>query len=1063
VGNAVLAQDWETTKAEQAKQLAEKIVRNAVLAQDWEKARKGLEQGDRGSGMFSTLIRGFNGTDTGGLRLTDPLDVLKLVDIAPKKLQHADGLGQVFRHGLGRSTDAVEQKRWKQLLLAHFRDTPPGENRDVGVALLIGADLLEEALQLLPELRTSKATVPAQILEQFSARLVARAIPTTTRRRRPMRMDARPPSFPDDWDNRDPTTGDAGAWDTAWRFQQEILDTPGLAKEHRISALDRSLQLIHHVADETTGKHRLQALVRRHPQGRERILERWLDMVNAVPSETPPNALATRLRGMFPPELAGGQHTPENDLRLPMALAQLDLESNQPDHAVGLIKEITSRGYPDKAAQLADQLLLAWTSRRRASDAGGRRALLAQFKAFVDQFPPRLLSERYLTYSFERLVTPAMARAVRALGPQQMREWEPPDPPTVYAVEDIEAAFGAIASVDAKLLQQVAANIEGQWARAGGDERVYQGMSGPGVVPPGVARKYKVLTAFFALDQLLEQICARKPNWRVLQVHARLLATCHASFGNQPDVVEGALKASSKGGRRGAAVMADVQQRLFAKLRLAAQSYRAECQADVTPEVQDQLYLDWFNAAIGDLTHPTPTPAKHVPAKPFQEIRAALEDLPAGVRVRCVERLATELERRLPAAQHRYTFVKWALAVANTPELHRRFEYYEKLRGRVRFRARLDGDPRVGANRPFGVFLAVLQTAESYQELGAFETPVGSANIFQANYLEQGELNGNFFVVDVKFHDWPLQARPGEGADQGWFVYPLGYVVLKAKDTAPREIAPLQFDVSLPDFRVGAAGSPQFSDRRQNLVTLPLTSDTVPIHAGEFSPRPVSNPRLRQTLVRALNGDLSLKVKATGHGVLAEDVGAWFDLDQLPGLRGQPGLSRSTFAALNAVSGRPDAECVWTLPLDRSRALRQGQFNFPAIKASGVDPGEWYWQPKLKPDRLDEPQVVVEDPRSHLWLWGSVLLAAVALGACVWGVRRFARRRSPETSDSEPAGAVDSFRLIGWLRQLESPPWEVIARLENSFLGVAVPPVTQEELRQIYRRYAGTLRDGIRA
>src|SRR5262249_24774465 len=149
-----------------------------------------------------------------------------------------------------------------------------------------------------------------------------------------------------------------------------------------------------------------------------------------------------------PTELAGGEHTPENDLRLLMALAQLELESNQPDRAIGLIKTIRSRGYPDQAALLADRTLLAWTSRRHTSDAARRQAVLTEFKAFIDQFPPRLLSEAYLARSFEQIVTPAMPQAAQAIDRQQPGRWESPDPPTVYTVEDIEAAFGKIATVD---------------------------------------------------------------------------------------------------------------------------------------------------------------------------------------------------------------------------------------------------------------------------------------------------------------------------------------------------------------------------------------------------------------------------------------------------------------------------------------------------------------------------------------------------------------------------------------------------------------------------------------
>jgi hypothetical protein len=1031
-------------------------LRNAVIVQDWKQVRADLAQAEDAKKTFGELIRSFHGGQPGSsgtaplyfdsrqlllsqpvLRLTAPLDVVELARLAPSELtsEEAHALGQVFRHALGRFSDAAEQNRWKQLLLNRLKElqAEKAQTRYRLLGLLIGADLLEEAVRLMPELQTNKAAVPEGLLEQFGQQLLHQVALADS--------DPRPGN---------PTRVDPEKWEAAWQFYQELLADSRFQGERKMSALRSSLQLLQKAADEEMGTDRFQTLVDQRPQDRERILQLWLEIVNPVSPQQIRTDTVKLLR-MLPERLVRGPHSPESELRLPLVLTELYLERSQPEQAVKYLNELSSKGYPDAASQLAGITLQSWASRHQTGEPGQRPTILTQFKTFISQFPPGILREESIARSFQQLISLAKPFPVEA----KSQSSGLPDPLTVFTVEDIEVAFGDIASMNPKLLQCVAANLIERWTEAGGEEQRTPRSS--------LQRKYNVLTAFFAIDKLLEQLCSRKANWRLFQTHAQLLATCFDTFGNQPDAVEAALRLHDpKDNRHGAAMLSDIHHRLFARFRQAADSYRDECRTAATPESHVPLYTRWFNAAVRDQTQSIPTLSKRIPSSQFQEIRAALNDLPPAVRRPCLEQFATEVVTQINylSEEKRYTYVKWASTVASAPDLKRRYDYYERLRGQVKFRVWLDGDFRVGGDRPFGLFLSVLQTAESLQELGAFQTPIGTAKLFQMNYLDQGEVSGNFFAVDLKFHEWPLQAHPGEGADQGWLVYPLGYVVLKAKDSAPRDIPPLQFDVSLPDLLpIGTGTRPP--PRVRNQVILPLTSEPVAIDAGTAVLRPVSNPHLTQTLVQAFDGRLSLVVAATGNGVLSEDVRAWLDLDDIDWLQGQPSLSRNSYTQLDAGSGRPSAECTWTLPLDRARALHGGRFDFPTAKVGGAAPGEWHWSHDLKPsDPLKEPWVVVDELPSRFWPWGGLAGAAVVLGLGAWCGWRWLHKRPPIDIKSRPAEAVDTFKLIGWLRQLEAPPWEAIARLEKYFFEENSPPATDPELQRFYSRYAEAFRSG---
>ena len=103
---------------------------------------------------------------------------------------------------------------------------------------------------------------------------------------------------------------------------------------------------------------------------------------------------------------------------------------------------------------------------------------------------------------------------------------------------------------------------------------------------------------------------------------------------------------------------------------------------------------------------------------------------------------------------------------------------------------------------------------------------------------------------------------------------------------------------------------------------------------------------------------------------------------------------------------------------------------------------------------------MVDELPSRFWPWGGLAGAAVVLGLGAWCGWRWLLKRPPIDIKSRPAEAVDTFKLIGWLRQLEAPPWEAIARLEKYFFEENSPPATDPELQRFYSRYAEAFRSG---
>lgn len=587
----------------------------------------------------------------------------------------------------------------------------------------------------------------------------------------------------------------------------------------------------------------------------------------------------------------------------------------------------------------------------------------------------------------------------------------------VYRTEAIEATFGPLAEMDLAILAELAQTMRHRLAVQWRKPNVQQQSNTQRTdaqIDAEVEKGYQLVSS------LIQAGLKREPeNWR--------LTLADAATGFDWGEFRYGQKVSL-------AVYTQMRNRAFEQFANASKLYGVQLEGKNQRSDDVRIYRQWLNAHLGASDQGQVTRQQDPDAKNLQTIREAILALPgeAGREHRdLMARRITDETKTVPAHM-KPTYMKAALAiVGDSPDAGKileAVEYYAGLFDELELSLRVDGNPVVGHEQPFGAFLTLRHTADIEREsAGGFSKYLrndaqgnqyyfgGTPPVDQRDLLEKNlrqKLGEGFEILSITFHDPKVQSM-GYGRE-GWRETPLAYLLLKPKDASVDRLPAVQLNMD-------------FNDREGNVV-LPVASAVQLIDArGETAPKPpAENIQITQVLdERALReGKLSLEVKAICTGLppkfeeLFDFTPADFEIRERSdsGITVQRLNSEQTKLAANAErvwlfqlthsgKGGKDREPVFQFPVPKSSTARVTYKRYqdadlvetsPVVKLAGLSGGHW----------------------SKVW-WGA--LGAILL-VLMGSASIFFRRRKAKAPSSAPSyvapTVVTPFSTLQFLRSI---------------------------------------------
>lgn len=699
---------------------------------------------------------------------------------------------------------------------------------------------------------------------------------------------------------------------------------------------------------------------------------------------------------------------------LAYATAQLYLKVNEEDNAFPHL-EALARTHPERGKQLAQEFLRTWISNHDPNAARSRTSRYVFMYGFEERREAIPLTRSKQERNLQELAQ--WVQRLRALPIQDLDEGllveaftKAHSTAEVYRLATIEKVFGAMDALQPKtlagLLEQMRINLGGVWRRADVQENAKTKRNQKDI-------EREVLAGYETAGEVVTRALAQHADqWALLSVQAALWHD-ENNFRHEVD------KSADFAPKRVEALSA------FAH---AAERYAAVAKDLPENEQTTQAYETWFYAALGasDLGALSDENAL-MPGEPAK-IRAAILALPGELAERHMGLFANSLFTRLsavkPTVKFRYLRAGFDIVGDHKRafEARRVFDYYNDLVTEVKLVAKIDGDDRVGHERPFGVRVDLEHTREIERESGGFGKYLQNQNSqrFAFNYGRPLEdyrdkfqeaasqaLREHFDVLSITFNDESVRSKAGDR--YGWRVTPYAYLLLKARGAQIDTLPSLRLDLDFLD--------------TSGYAVLPIESPAVPLDATTTAdaPRPYAALEVTQILDerQADQGKLTLEVKATGQGLVPDFdsiltfAPEGFDVVK----RDDPGVSVSKFCD-DQVNIGSDRTFVLTL---RAKAGQEPtRFRFASARSDDT---------KLVFQRYADADIVSATPELILdahygrrtFPWGWVVAAGAAVAAFTWLLllARARRRRQVVTGPFQVPEPATPFAVLQVLRAIE--------------------------------------------
>lgn len=560
--------------------------------------------------------------------------------------------------------------------------------------------------------------------------------------------------------------------------------------------------------------------------------------------------------------------------RATKACISISMMADELDMSLAFLRDGIKRS-PDQGIPIADHFLKAWEQRLNPkTEEDDNRFMFYFYREYLPSAPltrgrqrrnlDRLhaLMQTLADIGIEPRSLPSIASAFKACHSKT----------EVYSKEEIVNVFGPLdkipSATSAALAETMSASLNGDWRN-----RAAQRDTGTKRSDSEIAAL--VDKGYGLALELVDCALAREPDsWRYSATKAGL-AFDRMQFRNVQQKMD-------------AAKQNEYRQAAFTAFNEAASRYAKALQSGEERE-DIRIYLRWFGAALGTpelnflRVDEMPTEGS-MQDDQIDLIRKSIAALPPDCSFRHLSDFAREMSNAVTRSdpEIKPRLIKHALRVIGDhpagASLRALAELYRDLvKDELKLRITIDGDDRVGVNRPFGILVSLRFTNAVDRETGGFSKYLQN-NVWgrvgrqyrEINYRDELQkqietaLGKNFTIESTGFFDpfMPPRGVTEEGQD-GWLEKPLAYIILTRKDPTIDRMPQISIDM-------------QFEDQT-GPVTLALPSNTPALATGDaHADRPVLDLTVAQIVdVRdAIAGDkdrsIKLEVQARGKGVSAD-------------------------------------------------------------------------------------------------------------------------------------------------------------------------------------------------
>ncbi len=699
-------------------------------------------------------------------------------------------------------------------------------------------------------------------------------------------------------------------------------------------------------------------------------------------------------------------------------MAQLYLKVSEQDLALPFIEKLAAT-HPKKAEALVDEFLVVWTKNHNPNSDQRRTnsyMYMYGFESRAESIP--------LTRSKQDRNLNELAEIVGRLSKLVEKDLDDKllvdafvtchSTAEVYQLDEIEKIFGRVGSVKPETIAEIATRMRTNLATMWRDAKLQQDKK--------TKRKKKeieqeVVDGYELAQKLVRNaLQENKDEWSLVTTQAELM--------HDENNYRAGLENSSEFAPRRKQAM-----ELFQK---AAGMYAAESGNLEEKDYSTRVFTSWFYASLGACDLNLIEDQHRADPKQTEAIRAAIEALPEKVSEWHMARFANLLFNRMssvkPELKHKYLDLGFQIVGDHKQarEAKKVHDYYKDLVNEIRLETVVDGDARIGHDRPFGVLVRLLHTQEIERESGGFGRYLQNQNSttsFSYNYgrptndyrdkFEESireAYSEHFEVISVTFESPEVKSIPAK--QSGWRITPYAYLLLKARGPEVDRIPSAHLDLDFLD--------------TSGYAILPVESAALPVDASSFKPRPFQKLSVTQILDerQAEDGKLVLEVKARSQGLVPdlEEVVSIAPTEFVVTSIDDEGVSVSQFDP-DEKSPTISSERSWVVSLEAKPGLvaKPKLFEFPQ---SELELDEMVFQRYVDADLASvEPTVRLEasygktDYTRMIWLGvGAGLAGLFVIGLVIWLIKR------PRKEEASTRFVIDSslspFAAISLLQEI---------------------------------------------
>ena len=550
--------------------------------------------------------------------------------------------------------------------------------------------------------------------------------------------------------------------------------------------------------------------------------------------------------------------------RFDSIMAQLYLKVSEQDLALPYIEKLAAT-HPKKAEALVKEFITVWTRNHNPNDDRRRTNSYMYMYGFESRAESIPLTRSKQQRNLEELGE--MVKRLEKLGGKKIDEKQLVTAFTVchstaevYKLKEIERVFGPINKIEPETIASLGARMRSNLATMWRDARVQKDKK--------TKRKKKeiekeVVDGYELAQKLINDALKENPDeWSLVRTNAELL--------HDENNYRAELKNDAKFSDRRANAMLMFQK--------AADMYIAKVSELEEKDYSTTAFETWYYASLGACDLALVTKKHRADPKQAELIRAAIEKMPAKVSEWHMARFANLLFNRMssvkPELKHKYLDIGFKIVGDHkqAKEAKKVHDYYKDLVSEIKLETAVDGDSRVGHDKPFGVHVHLRHTKEIERESGGFGRYLQNQNAnayFSYNYGRPTEdyrdkfeeairetYSEQFEILSVTFQKPEVKSIPAK--EDGWRITPYAYLLLKAKGPEVDKIPPAKLDLDFLD--------------TSGYAILPVESAPLPVDASEVKPRPYRNLRITQILDerQSMDGKLILEIKAESQGIVPE-------------------------------------------------------------------------------------------------------------------------------------------------------------------------------------------------